>query len=91
MEKEDFKELVRYYSFPIEERKAILSIIDNLSKITNPEDTDIRILKDIKTSFDALQDSDLLKDLLRILKDENKVAPFKLGLYKATLIKEKGQ
>ena len=48
MEKEEFKELVRYYSFSVNERNAILSLIDNISKITLPENTDIKLLMDIK-------------------------------------------
>lgn len=88
MEKEEFKELVRYYSFSVNERNAILSLIDNISKITLPENTDIKLLMDIKTAYDTLKNNELLKDFARILKDERKIAQFKMGLYKATLIKE---
>ena len=55
MEKEEFKELVRYYSFSVNERNAILSLIDNISKITLPENTDIKLLMDIKTAYDTLK------------------------------------
>lgn len=89
MDKEDFKETILYYSFPTEQRNALISIIDNMSKITLNEKIDTNLLKHLKISYDVLQGNELFKDFIRILKDEKKVAQFGPALYKARLIMEK--
>ena len=89
MKKEEFKNNILYYSFSVEQRNALISIIDNMSKISTPERTDTNLLKQIKIAYDVLQGNELFKDLKSILKDEKKIALFDLGLYKARIIKEK--
>ena len=89
MEKEEFKDTVHYYSFPIEQRNALISIIDNMSQITLNKKTDVDLLKQIKISYDALQGNELFKEFIKILRDEKKTAQFANALYKARIIMER--
>lgn len=89
MDKEEFKDAIHYYSFPNEQRNAIITILDNMSKITLYEETDINLLKQLKTAYDVLQGNEQFKEFVKILKDEKKVAQFGAALYKARLIMEK--
>jgi hypothetical protein len=89
MEKEEFNNLIHYYSFPKEQREAILSVKDNLSKITLEEKVDVNLLKQLKIAYDVLYSSELFKDFVNILKDEHKLCQFKKLLYKARLIVER--
>lgn len=89
MDKEEFKNTLHYYSIPNEQRNAIITIVDNMSKITLHEKTDIDLLKQLKMAYDVLQGNELFKEFVKILKDEKKVAQFGAALYRARLMIEK--
>ena len=88
MDKEEFKNSLHYYSIPNEQRNALITIIDNMSKITLNEKIDINLLKQLKIAYDVLQGNEMFKDFIKILKDEKKIAQFGSALYKARLIME---
>ena len=89
MDKEEFKNSLHYYSIPNEQRNALITIIDNMSKITLNEKIDINLLKQLKIAYDVLQGNEMFRDFIKILKDERKIAQFGSALYKARLIMEK--